>query len=64
VAASEFVSDATGQPLVLVDVHDEQVYDVIRDVAVEQRSVIRNLRSRSRSLEDIYLSHVGVTQED
>ena len=64
VAASEILSDATGQPLVLVDVHDERVYDVIRDVAVELRSVIRNLRSRSRSLEDIYLSHVGVSQED
>lgn len=49
---------ATGQPILVVDVHNEQVYDLIRNVAVEQRSVIRKLRSRSRSLEDLYLSSV------
>lgn len=64
VTASEFVSDATGQPLLLVDVHDEAVYDAIRDVAVEQKAVIRNLRSRSRSLEDLYLTEVGASRED
>lgn len=49
---------ATGQAILVVDVHDEHVYDLIRNVAVEQRSVIRRLRSRSRSLEDLYLSSV------
>lgn len=43
----------------IVDVHDEQVYDLIRDLAVEQGASLRSLRSRSRSLEDIYLSDVG-----
>lgn len=64
VTASEIVSDTTGQPLLVVDVHQEEIYDVIRDVAVEQRAVIRNLRSRSRSLEDLYLTHVGASRED
>jgi ABC-2 type transport system ATP-binding protein len=63
VTAREIASEATGQPLLVVDVHDENIYDTIRDVAVEQKSVIRNLRSRSRSLEDIYLGNVGVNAE-
>jgi ABC-2 type transport system ATP-binding protein len=63
VTASEIIADTTGQPLVLADVHDERVYDVIRDIAVEQRAVIRSLRSRSRSLEDIYLGNVGANRE-
>lgn len=49
---------ATGQAIIVVDVHDEQMYDVIRNVAVDQRSVVRKLRSRSRSLEDLYLGSV------
>lgn len=49
---------ATGQQILVVDVHDESMYDVIRNVAVEQRSVIRKLRSRSRSLEDLYLGSI------
>lgn len=49
---------ATGQAVIVVDVHDEHMYDVIRDVAVQQRSVIRKLRSRSRSLEDLYLGSI------
>ncbi len=49
---------ATGQQILVVDVHNEQMYDVIRDVAVENRSVIRKLRSRSRSLEDLYLGSI------
>jgi ABC-2 type transport system ATP-binding protein len=63
VSAREIASEATGQPLLVVDVHDENIYDTIRDVAVAQNSVIRNLRSRSRSLEDIYLGNVGVNAE-
>lgn len=64
VKVREIISEATGQPLLVVDVHDERIYDDIRDVAVEQRALIRNLRSRSRSLEDIYLSHVGASREE
>jgi ABC-2 type transport system ATP-binding protein len=64
VTASEITSDATGQPLVLVDVHDEAIYDAIRDVAVERHAIIRNLSSRSRSLEDIYLTQVSASRED
>jgi ABC-2 type transport system ATP-binding protein len=63
VSAQEIVSDTTGQPLLVVDVHDERVYDLIRDIAVEQHAVIRSMRSRSRSLEDIYLSNVGESRE-
>lgn len=63
VTAQEITSDTTGQPLLVVDVHDERVYDLIRDIAVEQHAVIRSMRSRSRSLEDIYLSNVGESRE-
>ncbi len=48
----------------VVDVHDEAVYDLIRDLAVEQGAALRSLRSRSRSLEDIYLSDIGATREE
>ncbi len=54
---------ATGHPILVVDVHDEHMYDVIRNVAVEQQSVIRKLRSRSRSLEDLYLGSVNAIAE-
>ena len=54
---------ATGHPILVVDVHDERMYDVIRNVAVEQQSVIRKLRSRSRSLEDLYLGSVNAIAE-
>lgn len=50
---------ATGQPTLVVDVHNDAMFDAIRDVAVEQNAVIRKLRSRSRSLEDLYLSNVN-----
>lgn len=49
---------ATAQMQLVVNVTDERMFDAIRDVAVEQRAVIRRLRSRSRSLEDLYLSNV------
>lgn len=54
---------ATGQAIIVIDVHDERMYDVIRNTAVEQRSVIRKLRSRSRSLEDLYLGSVHSSGE-
>lgn len=63
VDAKEIESEATGQPLIVVDVHDERIYDDIRDVAVEQRAVIRRMRARARSLEDIYLGNVGASRE-
>ncbi|HEV2128417.1 MAG TPA: ABC transporter ATP-binding protein [Thermomicrobiales bacterium] len=47
-----------------VDVHDEAVYDVIRDLAVQQGAAIRSMRSMSRSLEDIYLGNVGASREE
>lgn len=47
----------------LVHVNDECVYDIIRDIAVAQKAVIRGMRSQSRSLEDIYLSNVGAARE-
>ncbi|MDQ4044003.1 MAG: ABC transporter ATP-binding protein, partial [Chloroflexota bacterium] len=47
-----------------IDVHDEAVYDVIRDLAVQQGTAIRSMRSKSRSLEDIYLGNVGASREE
>lgn len=49
---------------IVIDVDDEQVYDLIRDVAVEQRVALRSLRPRSRTLEDIYLGDVGAMREE
>ncbi len=48
----------------IVEVSDERVYDLIRDLAVEQGASLRSLRTRSRSLEDIYLGNVGATHEE
>lgn len=48
----------------VVEVTDEQVYDVIRDLAVEQGASLRSLRTRSRSLEDIYLGNIGADREE
>lgn len=63
VSAREIESEASGQPLLVVDVHDEHIYDVIRDTAASNGTVIRSLRSRSRSLEDMYLGNVGANRE-
>lgn len=48
----------------IVGVDGEQVYDVIRDLAVEQGAALRSLRTRSRSLEDIYLGNVGAMRQE
>lgn len=48
----------------VVDVKDEAVYDLIRDLAVQQGAALRSLRTRSRSLEDIYLGNVGAMREE
>jgi ABC-2 type transport system ATP-binding protein len=41
----------------------EDAYDRIRDLAVRQEVALRSLRSRSRTLEDIYLGDVGAARE-
>lgn len=51
--------DDGGNSELIVTATDERVFDLIRDVAVHQDVPIRALRSRSRSLEDIYLGTVG-----
>ncbi|MEJ7837816.1 MAG: ABC transporter ATP-binding protein [Thermomicrobiales bacterium] len=51
--------DDGGNSELIVTATDERVFDLIRDVAVHQNVAIRALRSRSRSLEDIYLGTVG-----
>ncbi len=43
----------------VVHIEDERGYDVIRDAAVAAGVALRSLRSRSRSLEDLYLRNVG-----
>ncbi len=48
----------------VVEVNDEGVYDLIRDLAVEQGASLRSLRTRSQSLEDIYLGTVGEMREE
>ena len=48
----------------MVEVTDESVYDLIRDISVEQGAALRSLRTRSRSLEDIYLGNVGAMREE
>lgn len=58
VQAMQQEDPATGQDVIVVDVRDEHIYDVIRDVAVDQQIVIRKLRSKSRSLEDLYLGSI------
>jgi ABC-2 type transport system ATP-binding protein len=52
-----------GRGEMVIKAEDESIYDVIRDLAVEQRVVMRSLRSRSRSLEDVYLVDVGAARE-
>lgn len=47
----------------IVEQEDERVYDMIRDLAVHQQVALRSLRSKSRTLEDIYLGDVGAARE-
>lgn len=54
--------DDGGHDELIVTADDERVFDLIRDVAVHQDVAIRALRSRSRSLEDIYLGTVGAAR--
>lgn len=48
----------------VVAVNDEEVYDLIRDLAVEQGASLRSLRTRAKTLEDIYLGNVGAMREE
>jgi ABC-2 type transport system ATP-binding protein len=52
-----------GRGEMLIKADDERVFDIIRDLAVEERVALRSLRSRSRSLEDVYLGDVGAARE-
>ncbi len=52
-----------GRDEMIVDDDDDRVYDLIRDLAVHQDVPLRSLRSRSRTLEDIYLNNVGAARE-
>ncbi|HEU0164610.1 MAG TPA: ABC transporter ATP-binding protein [Thermomicrobiales bacterium] len=63
VAVRSIESESGARELV-IDIQDERVYDLIRDAAVHQNVALRSLRSRSRSLEDIYLGDVGAMREE
>ncbi len=52
-----------GRDEMIVEDDDDRVYDLIRDLAVHQQASLRSLRSRSRTLEDIYLGDVGAARE-
>jgi ABC-2 type transport system ATP-binding protein len=52
-----------GRDEMIVEAGDEQVYDQVRDLAVAQHSSLRSLRSRSRTLEDIYLGDIEAARE-
>lgn len=52
-----------GRDELVIDVRDEQIYDLVRDVVVQQELSLRSLRTRSRSLEDIYLGNVEASRE-
>ncbi len=52
-----------GRDELIVEATDERVYDLIRDLAVHQGAALRGIRSRSRTLEDIYLGDVGAARE-
>ncbi len=52
-----------GRDELIVEATDERVYDLIRDLAVHQDVALRGIRSRSRTLEDIYLGDVGAARE-
>lgn len=47
----------------LVRFAGEQTYDIIRDVAAELGVGLRSLRTRARSLEDLYLGNIGADGE-
>ena len=52
-----------GRDEMIVEAGDERVYDQVRDLAVAQGASLRSLRSRSRTLEDIYLGDIEAARE-
>jgi ABC-2 type transport system ATP-binding protein len=52
-----------GRDEMIVEEDDDRVYDLIRDLVVYQDVTLRSLRSRSRTLEDVYLGDVGAARE-
>lgn len=52
-----------GRDEMIVEASDERVYDLIRDLAVHQGAALRGIRSRSKTLEDIYLGDVEAARE-
>jgi ABC-2 type transport system ATP-binding protein len=52
-----------GRDEMIVEESDDRAYDLVRDLAVHQQVALRSLRSRSRTLEDIYLGDVGAARE-
>jgi ABC-2 type transport system ATP-binding protein len=62
--AAELADSSSGALEIVVQAHEESVYDTVRDLAVAQGVTMRSLRSRSRSLEDIYLGDVGAAREE
>ena len=52
-----------GRDEIIVEGTDDRIYDMIRDLAVQQQASLRSMRSRSRSLEDIYLGNVEAARE-
>jgi ABC-2 type transport system ATP-binding protein len=52
-----------GRDELIVDATDERVFDQVRDLAVAQGASLRALRTRSRSLEDIYLGDIEAARE-
>jgi ABC-2 type transport system ATP-binding protein len=58
--ASQGSSDELhGREEISIRFDNEEVYDVVRDVAVELDVSLRSLHKRARSLEDVYIFEVG-----
>jgi ABC-2 type transport system ATP-binding protein len=58
--ASQGSSDELhGSEEITVGYTTDEVYDIVRDVAVELDISLRSLRKRARSLEDVYIYEVG-----
>jgi ABC-2 type transport system ATP-binding protein len=52
-----------GRDEMIVEEDDDRVYDLIRDLVIFQGATLRSLKSRSRTLEDVYLGDVGAARE-
>ena len=56
--ARQITAELSGHDILVAHDSDE-VYDAIRDVAVDLGAALRQLRPRERSLEDVYIQNVG-----